>query len=204
MANEAQTVNASYHFQSKRKGVVEIELFDNYYLSFVERVLNSRRKFKMEVATLDPKAHKKYVFSFHWLALALITAALAAFLATASEPLFSPYELPLAAGISGAFLFLFIYTAEQSWVLQTRSSHYPLIVVPFNTKQQKEAKAFISTLKDAIEGNVADKGYTDTDLFAGEMRMLRRLSSKRVLSDKLYNKAKSRMMKNHGVASSSA
>ncbi len=202
MGDDASVVNASYRFQSRRKGVVEIELFNGYYLCLKERILNNRRKFKIEVATLNPQARKKFSFSYHWLALAIISAAVAGYLATATGPMFSPYEIPLAATISAAFLFLFVYTAERSWVVETRNSLYPLVVIPYNSKQQKEAKGFINELQEAIEKNVAEKGYRNTDLFAGEMRMLRRLANNGVLSDKLYNKAKSHMMKNHGAADS--
>ena len=75
------------------------------------------------------------------------------------------------------------------------------MVLPYHKSQDKEVQAFIEALQQAIEKNVAAKRYNNEDLFAGELRMLRRLANNKVLSETIYGPAKDHLMKSHGTAS---
>lgn len=198
------TINASYHFQSRLKGEVEVELFNDFYICVKERPLKRTRQFKLEVATLNPEAVKKVKLAVHWLAAAVIAALGSAFflylLFTGDELMMPLLGSLIAAGLSAAFTALFFYGTERKWVLETRNAVYPLVAIPFHKHQQKEVQQFIEALQQAIEKNVRRKGYSSEDLFAGELRMLRRLAKNKILSDTLYDKAKAHMMKSHGNA----
>jgi hypothetical protein len=203
MENDEPTINASYRFHSRLKGEVEIQLFNDFYICVKERPLKRTREFKMELATLNPEAVKKEDLAVHWLAAAVVAALGSGFFI---YTLFAGGELmtPLlgaliCAGISAAFVALFFYTSERKWVLETRNALYPLVVVPYHKHSQKEAHAFIERLQQAIEKNVSSKRYSSEDLFAGELRMLRRLAKNKVLSESLYDQAKAHMMKSHGT-----
>ncbi len=203
MENSKPTINASYRFHSRLKGEVEIEIFNDFYLCVKERPLKRTRQFKMELATLNPQAKKKEDLTVHWLAAALIAALGSLFfiytLFTGSESLMPLLGVLITASISAAFTALYFYTSERKWVVETRNALYPLVVIPFNKHQQKEVQAFIEALQQAIERNVASKHYSSEDLFAGELRMLRRLANNKVLSNTLYDQAKAHMMKSHGT-----
>jgi hypothetical protein len=204
MEQTAPTINSSYRFQSRLKGEVELQLFNDFYLSVKERPLQKTRKFKMEIATLNPKAVKKEELAVHWLAAAVIAALGGVFflytLFSGSELLMALVGTLIAAGISAAFTAMYFYHSERKWVVETRNALYPLVVVPYHKSQQKEAQAFIEALQQAIERNVSSKRYNSEDLFVGELRMLRRLTNNKILSDTLYNQAKTHMMKSHGSA----
>ncbi len=205
MDNTEPTINASYRFQSRLKGEVEIELFNDFYICVKEKQLKRTRQFKMELATLNPEAVEKKDLALHWLAAAVIAGLGGTYflysLFNDGALMVSLLGALIAAGISAAFIALFIYTSERKWVLETRNALYPLVVMPFHKHQQKEAQAFIETLQQAIEKNVNSKRYSSEDLFAGELRMLRRMAKNKILSDSLYDQAKAHMMKSHGTAS---
>lgn len=201
---EPTTINSSYRFHSRLKGEVEVELFNDFYIRVLERPLKRSREFKLEVATLNPLAQKKEELALHWLAAAVVSALGSAFflytMFSGGEPLTSLVGMLIAAAFSAAFTALFFYRSERKWVVETRNALYPLVVIPYHKGQQKEVQAFIESLQLAIERNVLKKRYSSADLFAGELRMLRRLAKNKVLSDTLYEQAKAHMMKSHGTA----
>lgn len=204
MDNEEPTINASYRYQSRIRGELEIELFNDFYLCVKEKPLKRTKQFKMELATLNPEASRKVDLAVHWLASALVFAVVSAYffysLSAGGDTMTSLLIGAVTAAIAILSLYLFSAASERKWVLETRNALYPLVVIPYNKRQRKEAKAFVETLQQAIEKNVRTKRYSTEDLFAGEMRMLRRLSKNKVLSEKLYDKAKASMMKTHGTA----
>ena len=57
---------------------------------------------------------------------------------------------------------------------------------------------FVELLSSAIETNIAEKGYDNEQLFAGEMRMLRRLAKNSILSSSNYDRAKKQMLEKNG------
>lgn len=205
MENSEPTINASFHFQSRLKGEVQVDLFNDYYICVKERPLKRTRQFRMELATLNPEAIRKEDLAYHWIVAAVIAGAGSAYflygLFSGGALLMSLLGSLISAGISGAFVALYFYTSERKWILETRNALYPLVVLPYNKRQSKEAQAFIETLQQAIEKNVSSKRYSSDDLFAGELRMLRRLAKDKILSETIYDQAKAHMMKSHGSAS---
>lgn len=198
------TINARYRFFSRLKGEVELEIFNDFYLTVKQRQVNKRHQFRIELAPLNPQAVKKEALALHWLAAALIAALGSAFflytLFSGSEPWMSLLGALIAAAFSAAFTVLFLYHSERHWVLTTRNALYPLLTIPYHRHQEREAQGFVEALQQTIERNVASKRYNGEALFVGELRMLRRLANQKVLSDTLYNQAKAHMMKSHGNA----
>lgn len=198
------TINNRFRFRSRLKGEVEVELFNDFFLCVRERPLKRTRQFKLEVATLNPLAQKQEELAIHWLAAAVVAGIGSAIflytLITGGELLMSLLGTLIAAGLSAAFTALFFYSSERKWVVETRNALYPLVVIPYHKGQEKEAQSFIEALQLAIERNVLKKRYSNEDLFVGELRMLRRMAKNRVLSEAIYEQAKSHMMKSHGNA----
>ena len=196
----------SYSYRHRYKGEIKLSLFDKYYLHVKEKKLKKTREFKMELATLDPEATHIKGGALHWLAAALIAAAAAGYLIydTASsagsdgaDPLTMLLFISTATLLAAVFTVLYLSSLQHKWVLETRTSRYPLIEVPYRSKDKENAKAFVEQLQVAILRNVQDKEYTKEALLAGEMRMLRRLAKKKILSDDSYNKAKQLMLASH-------
>ncbi len=195
-----------YTYHHRYKGDINLSLFDKYYLHVKEKKLKKTREFKMELATLDPEAIHVKGGAHHWLGAALIAGIADAYLIydamiSAGNEGFDPFTVLLL--ISTATLFttlfavLYLSSLQRKWVLETRASRYPLIEIPYQRQDKESANAFVEQLKLAILRNVQDKEYTKDALFAGEMRMLRRLAKKKILSDESYNKAKQQMLASH-------
>lgn len=192
-----------YSYSHRYKGNINLSLFDKYYLHVKEKKLNKAREFKLEVATLNPEPVHVKTGTRHWLIMALIAAltdTIFAFeMVTATEilgldPITMLLALITATTLTALFGWMYLLSTQRKWVLETRSSHYPLIEIPYSQKDKESAKQFVGQLQAAIHRNVLDKEYTTETLFAGEMRMLRRLASKKVLSEKSYDKAKQQML----------
>lgn len=193
--------DASYRFSDRYIGDHRLELFNAHYLNVSVKRLKRKHQFKLEVATLNPEAKKVEKKPWHWLATALLCFVAAGYLLS--------YLLGTAEGnavwaalggsvlltlLGAAAIAAFRYGIERQWVLETRASQYPLVCIPYDAATAKEAADFVGRLTQAIVVNNDNKGYSEDDLFAGEMRMLRRLSRCGVISDDLYNSAKKQML----------
>jgi hypothetical protein len=196
-------VQSNYSYSHRYKGEVTLSLFDKYYLHVREKKLKRVREFKMELATLDPEPHHISSGANHWLLAALIALAADGYLiydavTAESGGLLDPMTLlaviASASVLAALFSALYLFSLQRKWVLETRASRFPLIEVPYHGKDKAAAKAFVEELRIAILRNVQDKEYNDDMLSAGELRMLRRLVKKQILSDKAYNKAKDKIL----------
>jgi len=165
--------------------------------------MKKQRDFKMEVATLDPEVQKIERLAWHWLVAAVLMLGTAVYLLyylfTSSD---TNNTLAVLGGVGGLMLisvasaFAFVLTSERKWVFQTRAARYPLVSIPFHKGNREEAAAFTQQLQQAIIATTNKKGYSNDDLFAGEMRMLRRLAKAGVISDSIYDSAKKHMLGN--------
>lgn len=194
-----------YSFSNRYKGEVSLSLFDKYYLKVKEKKRNRSREFKLELAILDPEAVHVKSGKSHWLVTALLVGAVDAFLlydmtsvgSLGLDPLIMLIAVAGATVLTALFVGLYVTSMQSKWVLNTRASHYPLIEVPYARGNKAAAKQFVEELQASIHRNVLDKDYSNDTLLAGEMRMLRRLVKKKVLSEKSYDKAKQQMLAAH-------
>lgn len=194
----------SYTFSHRFQGVTRLELFDRYYLRVKEKKLRGGREFKLELAILNPQPIKVENNAIHWLAAAGLSGLAAVYLlyllfvSNPESTWFVVAGLLAMIFLSGLFAVLYAFTAEHKWVLETRASAYPLVEVPYHRKEKEAAQRFVQMLQVAIGKNIAGKGYDNEVLFAGEMRMLRRLAHNHVLSIDAYDRAKKHMLEKSG------
>lgn len=193
--------DATYQFNDKYQGSYQLELFNEHYLSVNSKRLNKKRQFKMEVATLDPEAKKVEIIPWQWLIAGLASLAGAGYLlyfllssAEGNTVWFALGGASMLLLLCAVLIITFWHKLERKWVFETRASHCPLVVIPFNKANTKEAQRFVEQLQAAVEHTNSQKGYSSEDLFAGEMRMLRRLSKSGVISDRIYDSAKKEML----------
>ena len=202
MTNQDSTL---YTYTNRLKAETTLELFDKYYLAVNEKKLKRVRDFRLELAILNPEARHERKFEFHWLAAAFITGLVGLYFLNLlfGEPNQESFWTMLAATaaaflLTAIFTGLFALSAKRRWILETRAANYPLVEIPYDTKNKKQAKQFVEMLVGAIEKNIRDKGYNNEHLFAGEMRMLRRLAKNQVLSTNNYDRAKKQMLEKNG------
>jgi len=199
----ANSTNTNYNFSDRLKGDVSLSVFDKYYLQVKEKKLNKRRDFKLELAMLSPEPVHVNNSAIHWLAAALLSVLVAGYLAllvitgSGANLLYQLVTIGVASVLAVVFFFLFRKGQEHKWIFKTRSSLYPLVEIPYLKKDSAAASQFVKMLQATIDVNVRSKGYNSETLFAGEMRMLRRMVKHKVLSDKAYDKIKTNMLKSH-------
>lgn len=193
--------DARYSFSDRLKGDTRLELFNTHYLGARTRRMKKQREFKMEVATLNPEAKKIEDIAWHWLIAGILSLSAAIYfiyyLLTSSD---TGNTLTLIGAsvslilLSVGFAVAFWFGSERKWVFKTRAAQYPLVNIPYRKGNSKEAGEFVERLQQAIIATTNKKGYSKDDLFAGEMRMLRRLSQSGIISDDIYNSAKKHML----------
>lgn len=195
----------SYQYNNRLKAETKLELFDKYYLAVNEKKPKQRRNFKLELAILNPKVHHVREYAYKWLTATVgTTLASLYFLNLLYTSPSDDAPLPVLGASAGTILLtvlffaLFILSAKRKWVLETRAALHPLIEVPYHRRDRKRAEQFVHLLQNAIEKNITDKGYNNEHLFAGEMRMLRRLAKNHILSSSNYNRAKKQMLERNG------
>ncbi len=202
MENQSKT---AYSFTHRLKSETRLELFNKYYLQVSEKKLKRARDFKLELAILNQKPLHVQESALHWLAAASIVGLsnLYFFYLLFSAPDFDNLWTILAAIATATLLsvifgLLFVFASERKWVFETRAALYPLVEIPYRKKDREQAKRFVQTLQSAIAKNISEKGYNNEILFAGEMRMLRRLAKNQILSSDTYDRAKKHMLENSG------
>lgn len=193
----------SYLFTSRLKAETRLELFDKYYLAVSQKGHRGKRDFKLELATLNPEVRHVKEYGVHWLGAAGIASLAALYFLNAflGAPNSNAMHVTLGAGIGGAlltalFIALFALSIKRKLVLETRTALHPLIEIPYHKRDKKRAEQFVTLLQGAIEQNITEKGYNNEHLFAGEMRMLRRLAKNRILTSNNYDRAKKQMLQN--------
>jgi len=196
--------NAKYRFSNRFQGEHRFELFNDHYLSVRSKLGLRPSEFKLEIATLRPEAIQIERPAWSWLLTSLFMLAAGGFLAftifatpEAVDPLVAGGAIAVLLLLAGYCGAVFLRKSERLWIFETRASHYPLINIPYDRTRRGEAAAFAKRLEQAIRETTEQKGYNKDDLFAGEMRMLRRLAKSGVLSDDMYDTAKKNMLGDH-------
>ncbi len=193
----------TYQFSNRIKAETSLELFDKYYLAVKERKLKRKREFRLELAILNPEAQHVTRSSTYWLAAAGIAVLIGLYCvnlllnANDNSAFWTTLSAATGAILLGAlFIALYVLSIERKWVINTRTALHPLVEVPYHRRDKKQAEQFVKQLQNAIEMTIAEKGYNNEHLFAGEMRMLRRLAKNRILSNSHYDRAKKQMLEN--------
>lgn len=193
----------SYLFTSRFKVETRLELFDKYYLAVSEKRQRGTRDFKVELAILNPEVRHVKEYGIHWLGAAGIASLAALYFLNVflSAPNDNTLYILLGAGTGAAllavlFIALFVLSIKRKWVLETRIALHPLIEIPYHKRDRKRSEQFVTLLQGAIEQNITEKGYNNEHLFAGEIRMLRRLAKNRILTSNSYDRAKKQMLQN--------
>lgn len=198
------TSNAKYRFSNRFQGEHCFELFNEHYLSIRSKLGLRPVQYRLEIATLRPEARRVERPAWFWLATTLLILVACGFLSFTLLTRPDTVDLHIAGGAIAVLALLASYCAavflrksERLWVFETRTAHYPLISIPYSRQCSRKATVFVVQLEKAIKATTEQKGYNKDDLFAGEMRMLRRLAKSGVLSDDMYDTAKKSMLGDH-------
>jgi len=196
--------NAKYHFSNRFQGEHRFKLFNDHYLDVRREHHPEPADFRMEVATLNPQARRIERPAWSWLAAGVTAMVIALLLVYFLLIQSSTVGLSIALGgiiltllLAALCAVVFLRKSERHLVFETRAANYPLVTIPYNGQSRSEAEQFAKQLAHAINERTEQKGYNNEELFAGEMRMLRRLTETGALRSDAYDSAKKRMLEKH-------
>lgn len=200
-----RTIDLSFASHPRLKDDIRVELFNGHYLRYQSELLKKRQSFDIDIAILDPKGKNDEDSAIHWMAAAILFGLSNIYFIYRLISELSIDNLLLAGGallitgaIAAGLVALFYRQSIRSWTFYTLSARYPLVEIIYRPEQRAEAARFAEALSSAIYKTLADKGHSSDTLFAGEMRMLRRLADSKILTTEQYDLAKAHMMKSHG------
>ncbi len=176
------------------------ELYNDKYLRVVNKDNKGTTEYTIALISLLPDSSRILRIAWDWLALAIVFLLIgggAVYYLVWDFSLESTIYLILICLVSlllaaGAVYFLLLKT-EHNQVFYTRYGNYPLIELMFGKPDKKYFNEFINQLHNKINAEMESNTISAKNLQAGEMKMLRRLTTLGVLSQDDYDQAKNKI-----------
>lgn len=177
---------------------VAIEVLNDRYGRVTTRRWHASRNYAIELATLAPEPQQSTHFAWRWLGAAgAMLLGLVGFIAYLkyghgeSSWLVSAGGVVILGALTALFFYLFVILSKRTIIFCTRYSGVSLVEIPVPVSNRKKGQAFANVISLLAEKNLKRvEHYTENDLRAGELRMLRRLSEEGAIASGVYDKAK--------------
>jgi hypothetical protein len=177
---------------------VAIEVLNDRYGRVATRRWHASRNYAIELATLDPEPTQSTHFAWRWLyatgAMLLGLVGFIAYLKYGSgeiSTLISAGGVVILLALTALFFYLFLILSKRTIVFQARFSGVALVEIPIPVSDRKKGQAFSKVIGHLAQKNLRRvEHYSQNDLRAGELRMLRRLSEEGAIASASYDKAK--------------
>ena len=178
------------------------EIKDGRYLFVDINKLKRNKKYQLDLVALEPKSKLRISIAWPWL-VAAIMVVLSAYFVLELMPRFidvslDNYALPImlgSASLTFLFLILFVVTTCRERVFVASNTNFPLVRLLIGKPDRKAYQAFLSHLESRIKTLSEHLQLDEQQQIAGELRMMRRLTKNDVLSEKEYERFKSKLMK---------
>jgi hypothetical protein len=179
------------------------EYFNQHYLHVHEKKKKSHIDYIIDLAVLKPESHYEMNIPWNWLILSAVTIGAIAGLAThLMFNLGSLYTVMIVSPILFLMLILvvlsmreFLMGYSRKRVFLSRFASYPIVQIPFDSGQKRTFYEFVALIEKQIEASRTQRRIPEQVLQAGEMKTLRRLAGKGVLTKNQYNTAKNRIFR---------
>ena len=179
------------------------EYFNQHYLHVHEKKKKSHIDYIIDLAVLKPESHYEMNIPWNWLIASAF--AIGAIAGLTTHLLFNFHSIKTVA-ITGPLLFLLlvfvilsmrevIIAYSRKRVFLSRFASYPIVQIPFDSGQKRMFYEFVALLEKQIEASRTQRRIPEQVLQAGEMKTLRRLAGKGVLTKNQYNTAKNRIFR---------
>ncbi len=197
MPETAQELQQKGLFAGERRFVLK----NDRYLFIDETAVGRQRSYELDVLALDGKPRFRLVVAWRWLLAFAVVVALEYPVLSILLPRVDPqgdYALPVIVVFAlTAFIFILLAFASsyRETVFRSRHGHWPLVRLLHNRPDAAAFRAFVEAVADACERATAQAGLSRRQLLAGEIKTLRRLSKKGVLTSDEYERLRERLMK---------
>lgn len=173
------------------------ELFDGRYI----RVYQARKRqdidYTIDLLALAPGSERHLRVNWKWLGgagIAFAICALTTFILfrdpTAHRMLYLVPVLLISLAAALGMAYQFFATSQRCQIFASRYAGVPLLELLINRPDRQRFKAFIQDLEIRIDVVGQRAQLPEDALKAGEMRMLRRLASKGIITGPTYDHAK--------------
>lgn len=178
------------------------EIKDGRYLFVDTTKLKKSKEYQLDLVALESKSKLTFTIAWRWLVAAIVVILIAYSALELAPQLFNisldNYVFPITLGAASLvflFLILFVVTTCRERVFVAANTNYPLVRLLVGKPDRKSYKAFISQLEGRIKTLSDHLQLNEQQKIAGELRMMRRLTKHDVISEKKYEKFKSKLMK---------
>lgn len=195
-------IHSRLESQRKGKNKAIYEHFNQHYLHVVEKRYGIDIDYIIDLAVLKPDSHYEINIPWNWLVVSAL--GIGVFFGLLTHVLLNMVLitvlifLPLLV-LAFVFILLsirqFLIAYDRKRVFLSRYASYPIVEIPYQAKNKEKYYDFIEQIENQIRLSTTSRNIPEEVLQAGEMKTLRRLSSKGVLSQNQYNTAKNRIFK---------
>lgn len=181
---------------------VRVKLVDGRQLQVLNKSSRIEQAYSIDILSLKDKSKKAFSIAWKWL-LACIGFFLLMLVLLKFSPEFfnSNKNLYLSAilvvGMLSGFMCFFQFWKRSSvkQIFYSRNAHVPLITLSIGKPSRKSFHSFIDTVEERIKKFRDHMDIAEDKQLTGEIKMLRRLSEKGIISKKVYERAKARLFK---------
>ena len=198
-------VNINYSQVDRFKRERLFETFDTHYLRISSKSSKQQQEYTVDLIALSPEGKRVTFIAWKWLGMAVLFLLVAVssvyYLASHFDMNHALALLPVTIVsllLSGASIYKLFYISERKYVFYTNYAGHPLVEILLDKPDKKGCDAFIEALRERICQIAISHKILKGSLQAGEMKMLRRLSEKNILTSDEYEKAKAKIFANKG------
>ncbi len=178
---------------------------DGRYLFVEINKLKKNTTYQIDLVALEPKSKIRISIAWSWL-LAVAVVILTSYTVLEILPQYidinlKNYAFPIrlgSASLAVISLILFVLTSCRERVFVASNTNLPLVRLLIGKPNRKAYRAFLNHMENRILVLSKHLQLNTQQQLAGELRMIRRLSKLGVVSEKKYNRFKSRLMKLSG------
>lgn len=198
-------VNINYSQVDRFKRERLFEAFDTHYLRISSKSSKRQQEYTVDMIALSPEGKRVTLIAWKWLGMAVLFLLVAV---SSVYYLASHFDLDHALALlpvtivslllSGASAYRLFCMSERKYVFYTNYAGHPLVEILLDKPDKKGFDEFIEVLRERICQIALSHKIPKDSLQAGEMKMLRRLSEKNILTSDEYEKAKIKIFSNKG------
>lgn len=178
-----------------------VELLDNRELHVEEQSKRSKIDYSVDLLALEEHCRRKLFFSWPWLLCGVVIFLVVLILWWLTPQFFSNNTvwlkiMLLAAGgvVIGICVYKCWMNSSRRLYFVSRHAKIPLLELEVDKPSGKTFKEFVSYMENRIKALQEHFQLSMQQQLSGEMRMLRRLVDKKILSEADYESAKANLL----------
>ena len=179
---------------------VQIKLVDGRELQILSKGKKTEKSYSVDILSLQDESKKVVLIAWKWLLysigffliMLLLLKVLPGFLNT-NKNLY--LGIVLAIGVIGSLtsFILFLRKSSKTQVFYSRKAKVPIVKLAAGNPSTKMLTDFVVNVEKRIKKFRSHMEIDDEKQLTGEMKMLRRLSDKGIISKKDYENAKTKL-----------